>query len=139
VVSNHDSALPEKLNFSGGWLEIVLATDEAVFCSELIKLWNGERSIFCPKNSTLSGRTKLSVSWGVPIMPSTNLICMEVEGKVRIDRFKPMNTCLNHIHLSITLQLYLSCDMAKICILRLNHQYGFENKYNTATMTTITV
>ncbi|KAJ8428038.1 hypothetical protein Cgig2_027644 [Carnegiea gigantea] len=70
-----------RLNFKGGWLEIVLATDEAVFCTELLKLWNGERSIFCPKNSTLSGRTKLSVSWGVPIMPSTNLICMEVEGK----------------------------------------------------------
>lgn len=75
VVSNQDSALVFEIeNLIGGWLEIVFATDEAVFSMEDMMPWNGVRSIFCPKNSTFSGITSESVSWGVPMTPSSNLI-----------------------------------------------------------------
>jgi hypothetical protein len=75
VVSNHDSAfLFEIENFTGGWLEMVFATDEAVSSTEVIKPLKGVRSIFCPRNSTFSGITIESVNWGVPIIPSSNLI-----------------------------------------------------------------
>ncbi|KAI7999878.1 hypothetical protein LOK49_LG09G00238 [Camellia lanceoleosa] len=75
VVSNHDSALLLGIeNFSGGWLEIVFATEEAVSWTEVIKPLKGVRSIFCPRNSTFSGNTMESVNWGVPTMPSSNLI-----------------------------------------------------------------
>lgn len=76
VVSSHDSELRSGMeNFNGGWLEIVLAKDEAVSCTEVSRPLNGERSIFCPRNSTFSGSSIESVSCGVPITPSSNLIC----------------------------------------------------------------
>lgn len=75
VVSSHDSALLFEIeNFNGGWLEMVLATEEAVSWTEVIKPLKGVKSIFCPRNSTFSGKTMESVSCGVPIMPSSNLI-----------------------------------------------------------------
>lgn len=75
VVSNHDWAfLFEIENFNGGWLEMVLANDEAVSWTEESMPLKGERSIFCPKNSIFSGKTSESVTWGVPIIPSSNLI-----------------------------------------------------------------
>lgn len=75
VVSNHDSAFLFGIeNFNGGWLEMVFATDEAVSCTEEIMPLKGVRSIFCPRNSTFSGNSIESVSFGVPIMPSSNLI-----------------------------------------------------------------
>lgn len=78
VVSNHDSALLfDNENFNGGWLEIVFATEEAVSCTEVSKPLTGVRSNLCPRNSTFSGKTMESVSWGVPIMPSWNLIYIE--------------------------------------------------------------
>ena len=78
VVSNHDSALLfEKENFNGGWREMVFTTDEAVSWTELIKPLKGVKSIFCPRNSTFSGITMESVNWGVPMIPSSNLIWIE--------------------------------------------------------------
>ena len=75
MVSNHDSALLLEIeNFSGGWLEMVFATDEAVSWTEVIMPLRGVRSIFCPRNSTFSGNTMESVNLGVLIMPSSNLI-----------------------------------------------------------------
>lgn len=75
MVSSHDSALLFGIeNFNGGWLEIVLATEEAVSWTEVIKPLKGVKSIFCPRNSTFSGNSMESVSCGVPMMPSWNLI-----------------------------------------------------------------
>lgn len=83
VVSNHDWALLLEIeNFKGGWLEMVFATDEAVSWTEESMPLNGERSIFCPKNSTFSGNTSESVTWGVPMTPSSNLIWTKKEKKV---------------------------------------------------------
>ena len=88
VVSNHDSALLfDKENFNGGWLEMVFATDEAVSWTELIKPLKGVRSIFCPRNSTFSGTTMESVNWGVPMIPSWNLIWIE-GGKIVRDNLE---------------------------------------------------
>lgn len=61
-MSSHDSLRLEMENFNGGWLDIVLATDEAVSCTEVSRPLNGERSIFCPRNSTFSGTSMESVS-----------------------------------------------------------------------------
>lgn len=75
VVSNHDWAfLLEMENLRGGRLEMVFTTDEAVSWTELSKPLKGASSIFCPRNSTFSGITSESVSCGVPITPSSNLI-----------------------------------------------------------------
>lgn len=41
---------------------MVFATDEAVSWIEESMPLNGERSIFCPKNSTFSGNTSESVT-----------------------------------------------------------------------------
>ncbi|CAL9748980.1 unnamed protein product, partial [Musa acuminata subsp. burmannicoides] len=49
---------------SGGCPEMVLTTDDAAFWMELMTPLNGERSTFCPRNSTLSGTTMSSVSCG---------------------------------------------------------------------------
>ncbi|KAL6333856.1 hypothetical protein AAG906_031154 [Vitis piasezkii] len=58
VVSSHDSALLFEIeNFNGGWLEIILATEEVVSWTEVIKPLNGFKSIFCPRKSTFSGNT----------------------------------------------------------------------------------
>lgn len=63
VVSSHDSAfLPAMENFNGGWLEMVLATEEAVSCTEVNTPFKGVRSIFCPRNSTFSGNSIESVN-----------------------------------------------------------------------------
>lgn len=64
-------------NLSGGRLEIVFTTEEAVSWTEVIKPLNGARSIFCPRISTFSGNTIESVSCGVPMIPSSNLIWIE--------------------------------------------------------------
>lgn len=78
VVNNHDCALLLGIGIlSGGRLEMVFTTDEAVSWTEVIKPLNGVRSIFWPRNSTFSGTTIESVSWGVPMMPSSNLIWKE--------------------------------------------------------------
>lgn len=61
-------------NFQGGWLEMVFATCEAVSSTDVINPLKGERSIFCPKISMLSGISIESVSCGVPMIPSSNLI-----------------------------------------------------------------
>ncbi len=62
VVSNQACALLfEIVNLSGGWLEMVFATDEAVSWTEVKKPLSGERSIFCPRNSKFSGKTIESV------------------------------------------------------------------------------
>lgn len=75
-MSSHDSACRLGMeNLNGGWLEMVLATEEAVSSTEVINLLKGVRSMFCPRNSTCSGNTMESVNWGVPIMPSSILIC----------------------------------------------------------------
>ena len=78
-VSSHDSALLFEIeNFNGGWLEIILATEEVVSWTEVIKPLKGDKSIFCPRNSTFFGNTMESVNW-VPIMPSSNLIWIEIK------------------------------------------------------------
>ena len=97
VVNNHDWALLLVIeNLSGGWLEMVFTTDEAVSWTEVINPLKGVRSIFCPKNSTFSGTTIESVSWGVPIMPSSNLICNQNRLKtIKADWFPvEPQTCL---------------------------------------------
>lgn len=54
---------------------MVLATEDAAFSIDENMPFNGVRSIFCPNNSNFSGSTIESVNCGVPIMPSSNLIC----------------------------------------------------------------
>lgn len=43
--------------------------------TEVSRPLKGDRSIFCPRSSTFSGSSMESVSCGVPITPSSNLIC----------------------------------------------------------------
>lgn len=75
MVINHDLALVFEIeNFNGGCLEMVLTTDEVVSWIEVNSPLKGSRSIFCPRHSTFSGISIESVSWGVPITPSSNLI-----------------------------------------------------------------
>lgn len=66
---------------------MVFANEDAAFSIEENMPFSGPRSMFCPNNSNFSGSTMESVSCGVPIMPSSNLICKDSESCAQSEPF----------------------------------------------------
>lgn len=85
VVNNHDCALSAWIgNFNGGWPDMVLATDIATCWRGRNRPRIGVKSTFWPMMSTSEGTSMESVSFGVPMTPSSNLICSQVYTNIHL-------------------------------------------------------
>lgn len=96
VVNNHDCARSAWIgNLSGGWPDMVLATETATFWRGSNNPRIGVRSIFCPITSTLLGTSRESVNFGVPITPSSNFIYSSHKHKTLLSIMTRKNLALN--------------------------------------------
>lgn len=96
---------------------------------DVITPLRGEKSMFCPRNSTLSGKTIESVNCGVPMMPSSNLIWKMISIHVTSTSFRSITSLVQCKGMVMNLMQLNSQVLVLTRLLAENFKYNYPFLY----------